>query len=83
MIDHHAFYNPDAGRIEMHLVSRGPQQVTVAGVPVKFEAGESLHTENSYKYTPREFDALAAQAGFAFKDGWRDDEGLFAVQYYV
>ncbi|MEW6132521.1 MAG: L-histidine N(alpha)-methyltransferase [Pseudomonadota bacterium] len=81
--DHHAFYNAGAGRIEMHLVSRVRQQVTVAGVPVMFEAGESLHTENSYKYTPREFDALAAQAGFAFKDGWQDGEGLFAVHYYA
>lgn len=83
MFDHHAFYNPEAGRIEMHLVSRERQRVTVAGVPVMFEAGESLHTENSYKYTLQEFDALAAQAGFAFKDGWQDSEGLFAVHYYV
>jgi L-histidine N-alpha-methyltransferase len=55
----------------------------VAGVPVAFEAGESLHTENSYKYTPQEFDALATQADFAFKDGWQDSEGQFAVHYYV
>jgi dimethylhistidine N-methyltransferase len=80
---HHAFYNPEAGRIEMHLVSQERQQVMVAGMPVMFEAGESLHTENSYKYTPQEFDALAARAGFAFKAGWQDSEGLFAVHYYV
>ena len=81
--DHYAFYNPAEGRIEMHLVSRVRQQVTVAGVAVMFEAGESLHTENSYKYTPQEFDALAKEAGFAREAGWRDGEGLFAVQYYV
>jgi dimethylhistidine N-methyltransferase len=81
--DHYAFYNPEAGRIEMHLVSRERQQVAVAGVPVRFEAGESLHTENSYKYTPQEFNALAAQAGFAIEAGWQDSERQFAVQYYV
>lgn len=80
---HQAFYNAEAGRIEMHLVSCARQQVTVAGTWVEFAAGESLHTENSYKYTTQEFDALAARAGFVFKQGWRDREGLFAVQYYV
>lgn len=79
---HRAFYNAEAGRVEMHLVSLERQRVTVAGETVLFEAGESLHTENSYKYTAREFDALAAEAGFAFNAGWRDNEGLFAVQYY-
>jgi Uncharacterized conserved protein len=59
------------------------QRVTVAGVPVMFEAGESLHTENSYKYLPVEFDALAAQAGFSREAGWQDGEGLFAVHYYA
>lgn len=80
---HYAFYNPEAGRIEMHLVSRECQRVTVAGVTVEFEVGESLHTENSYKYTPQEFDALAAQTGFSLDEGWQDSEGLFAVRYYV
>jgi dimethylhistidine N-methyltransferase len=83
MFAHYAFYNPAEGRIEMHLVSQERQQVRVAGVSVLFEVEESLHTENSYKYTPQEFDALAAQAGFAFKDGWQDSERQFAVQYYV
>jgi len=80
---HHAFYNVEAGRIEMHLLSMERQQVVVAGKPIVFEAGESLHTENSYKYLSDEFDALAAQAGFAREAGWQDEEGLFAVQYYV
>lgn len=79
---HHAFYNAEDGRIEMHLVSRMRQQVQVAGVTVRFEAGESLHTENSYKYAPQEFEALAARAGFVFRQGWQDSEGLFAVQFY-
>lgn len=80
---HHAFYNAEAGRVEMHLLSMERQQVTVAGMPVIFEAGESLHTENSHKYLSEEFDALAAQAGFSLNKGWQDAEGLFAVQYYV
>ena len=79
---HQAFYNAEAGRIEMHLISRARQQVTVAGTRVEFAAGESLHTENSYKYTPQEFAALAARAGFAFRDGWQDGAGLFAVHFY-
>lgn len=80
---HHAFYNAGQGRIEMHLVSLARQRVKVAGMTVEFEAGESLHTENSYKYTSQEFQALAAEAGFACEAGWLDGEGQFAVQYYV
>ena len=61
---HHAFYSPDHGRIEMHLVSRRNQHVSIGGVPFKFADGETIHTENSYKYTAGEFRDLASVSGF-------------------
>ena len=62
--EHRAFYQPGLGRIEMHLVSRRQHEVSVGGKMFSFRSGETIHTENSYKYTPREFRALAAEAGF-------------------
>jgi dimethylhistidine N-methyltransferase len=76
---HDAFYNPQAGRIEMHLVSREAQQVRVNGCSFCFEAGERLHTESSYKYAPEEFLLLAESAGFRSRCHWLDPEGLFAI----
>jgi dimethylhistidine N-methyltransferase len=78
--DHHAFYNDMAGRIEMHLVSRAAQQVSVGGETIEFDAGESIHTENSYKYSLEEFAALAGRAGFAVEHAWTDARDLFSVQ---
>ncbi len=76
---HEAFYNADAGRVEMHLVSRSDQTVTVAGHRFDFAAGESIHTESSYKYDIDEFLALAGQAGFVPDRVWTDDRQLFSV----
>jgi dimethylhistidine N-methyltransferase len=76
---HYAAYNRDAGRIEMHLVSRTDQQVRVDGHSFRFAAGERLHTESSYKYTPREFLDLATEAGFRPRCHWLDPQGLFAL----
>jgi uncharacterized SAM-dependent methyltransferase len=76
---HHAFFNDRAGRIEMHLVSSRDQQVQVAGRSVGFAAGESLHTENSYKYTIDEFRTLAAESGFVAEQVWTDEQRLFSV----
>ena len=80
---HHAFYNEHGGRIEMHLVSKARQQVTIAGQCFDFEEGESIHTENSYKYTVEEFQALAGQAGFSPVKVWTDRDGLFSLHYFV
>lgn len=77
---HHAFYDERAGRVEMHLVSRVAQAVSVAGETVRFEAGESIHTENSCKYSTAEFAALAARAGFDVEGLWLDAGSLFSVQ---
>lgn len=76
---HRAFFNAEASRIEMHLVSRRAQTVRVAGRGFAFEAGESIHTENSYKYTLDGFRALAARAGWAPVEAWTDRDGLFSV----
>ncbi len=76
---HEAGYNADAGRIEMHLVSCQAQQVRVDGHSFRFEAGERLHTESSYKYTPQEFLSLAGASGFHPCCYWLDPRGLFAI----
>ena len=77
---HYAFYNPTAGRIEMHLASLSAQTVYVAGKAFSFAPGETLHTENSYKYHGDEFSELAAVAGWQLDQHW--EQGGFAVQLY-
>ena len=78
---HHAFYNTEARRIEMHLVSEREQNVACGGSRLEFDAGETLHTENSYKYTPEAFATLTARAGLRQVESWLDDEQLFSVHY--
>ena len=78
---HHAFYNDEQGRIEMHLVSQTEQTVQLDDYEVMFSKGETIHTENSYKYTIDEFQALASQAGFEPRHVWVDDDNLFSVHY--
>ena len=76
---HYAFYNAALGRIEMHLVSLRRQTVRIGKHRFAFDAGESIHTENSYKYSAEGFRALAARAGFAAKKLWMDRKGLFTL----
>ena len=76
---HHAFYNEALGRVEMHLVSMVSQVVHFGGMQIPFEAGESIHTENSYKYTPGSFAALANEAGFVAHRLWTDARNYFGV----
>ncbi len=78
---HRVVYNEAAGRIEMHLVSERPQTVRFNGDEIRFAAGETIHTESSHKFTPAEFAALAATAGFTVKRVWTDEKRLFSVQY--
>jgi dimethylhistidine N-methyltransferase len=80
---HHAFYNDGAGRIEMHLVSRKDQHVALGGRVLQFRADETIHTENSYKYSVAEFEELARGAGFAPEHCWVDPQRLFAIHYLV
>jgi dimethylhistidine N-methyltransferase len=79
--DHVAFYNEALGRIEMHLEARTAQRVRTARGPRDFTAGERIHTESSYKYTPVEFQALLRRAGFLDVAQWQDERGDFAVYY--
>lgn len=78
---HRAFFNAPASRIEMHLVSRRQQAITLDGQRFAFEPGETLHTENSCKYSVAGFRALAARAGYRSRAVWCDDEALFSVHY--
>lgn len=77
--DHRAIWNEDESRIEMHLVSRMTQDVHVAGRRFRFRTGESIHTENSYKYTIPGFHDLAARAGWSAIEAWTDPAELFSV----
>ena len=77
--EHYAFYNAAAGRIEMHLVSLSRQNVRIGRHRFAFEAGESIHTENSYKYSIEGFRALAAAAGYVAEKSWTDRKALFAL----
>jgi len=76
---HRAVWNARQSRIEMHLVSQEPQVVHVAGHRISFAAGETIHTENSYKYGVAEFAALAASCGWASARVWTDAEQLFSM----
>jgi dimethylhistidine N-methyltransferase len=78
---HYAFYNPRERRIEMHLMSLKDQDATVLGRAFHFAQGETVHTENSYKYTVEDFRALARQAGFTPKKVWCDKDGLFSLHW--
>jgi len=80
---HYAFYNAMLGRIEMHIVSLAAQRVNVGDHRFEFEAGESIHTENSHKYSVAGFRALAKQAGFRGEKLWMDAKGLFALHGLV
>jgi uncharacterized SAM-dependent methyltransferase len=78
---HYAFYNAALGRIEMHLVSQRRQIIRLGSESFHFEEGETIHTENSYKYTAQEFQQLAREAGWHPKMLWTDRDGLFNVHY--
>ena len=78
---HEAFYNETHGRIEMHLVSLRLQQIHIGNAVFHFEKNERLHTENSYKYTIEEFQALARCAGYHPHTVWTDAQQLFSVHY--
>ena len=88
---HKAFYNEQAGRIEMHLVSLRQQQVQIGNAKhensiFEFASGETIHTENSYKYTTEEFVTMAQQAGFQTTAPsavqWVDADNLFSVYLF-
>lgn len=79
--DHQAFFNEDQSRIEMHLKAHGQQKVMVDGRQFVLQDGETIHTENSYKYSLDDFARLARSAGFSKDQTWMDDKGLFSIHY--
>lgn len=78
---HSAFYNAPLQRIEMHLMSCRRQRVLVCGERFEFAAGETLHTENSYKYTIEGLQALARRAGFMPLAAWTDPDHWFSLHW--
>ena len=80
---HYAFYNPQEGRIEMHLISSREQVVHIGNITIPFTKGESIWTESSYKFNLDEFAQMAAAAGFRVEQVWTDEQQWFSVQYLV
>jgi len=80
--EHHAFYNRERNRIEMHLASLKRQKVKVVGETIDFRAGETIHTENSYKYSVESLTALARGAGWLRVAGWTDASKYFAIEAF-
>lgn len=76
---HEALWNDRASRIEMHLFAARDHVVHVGGEPIHFSETESIHTENSYKHTPKALVAIARSAGWEQRQSWTDDAGLFGI----
>jgi dimethylhistidine N-methyltransferase len=81
--EHLAFYNQQAGRIEMHLVSKQEQMVTINGIGFDLYKDERILTEVSYKYTIEGFTKMVDQAGFDIREKWLDSNKYFGVLYLV
>lgn len=80
---HKAIYNADEGRIEMHLESKRDQDVRVSDRVFHFQAGETIHTENAYKYAIAEFRDLARAAQWQPRRVWTDKNNLFSVHELI
>ncbi len=80
--EHHAFYNRGRNRIEMHLASLKRQKVKVAGACFDFRAGETIHTENSYKYSVESLGGLARGVGWLPAGVWTDPDKYFSIQAF-
>lgn len=83
LFEHHAFYNRERHRIEMHLASVKRQKVKVAGETIDFRAGETIHTENSYKYSVESLAALARGVGWLPAGSWTDADKYFSIQAFT
>lgn len=79
--EHHAFYNSEKGRMEMHLVSKKNQTVSVGANKFFFSKGETIHTENSNKYTIPELRELASDS-YICRKTWTDSKNYFSVHYF-
>lgn len=79
--DHQARFDRERCRIEMHLVASRPTCIEVGGQRFEFNAGDSIHTESSHKYSVKTFSALAEQAGLVSSKVWKDADGLFSMHW--
>ncbi len=79
--EHRAVWNRGRSRIEMHLGNLLPQTVMISSLDLRleFEARETIHTENSYKYQPGQAETMLRTAGFAPEETWTDEKGWFSV----
>lgn len=80
---HEARYDESLERIEMHLVARCPTRIIIDRHEFELDEGESIHTENSHKYSVESFRELAARAGLRSKKVWFDPDGLFSMHWLV
>ena len=78
--EHRAVFNEEKSRIEMHLVSQKDQQVDIMGTVIHFSKGETIHTENSHKYSLESFREITAPH-FQPQKTWTDKNEMFAVQF--
>jgi dimethylhistidine N-methyltransferase len=76
---HRAIYDRERHRIEMHLISKKTQTVRMLGTSFSFRPGETIHTENSYKYSVERFAALASSSGWTVRESWTDEKKMFSV----
>jgi L-histidine Nalpha-methyltransferase len=81
---HRAIWNGEASRVEMHLVSRAPQDIDVAESELRFrlEQDESIWTESSYKYEREDIRKMVEPAGFVQRDQWADEHARFALTLF-
>ena len=79
---HRALFNRAHARVEMHLVSETDQTVDIQGQHFAFKAGETIQTENSYKFSVEGFSENASQAGWQFERSWSDSENLFSLMLF-
>ncbi|WP_291845191.1 L-histidine N(alpha)-methyltransferase [Maricaulis sp.] len=80
-LSHRAVWNPEFNRIEMHLHADADQRFEVAGREFELREGESIHTENSHKFTPNSFTSLAESVGFDVLHSWSDAADLFSLHW--
>lgn len=81
--EHISIFNAQESRIEMHLTSCEDQTVTIANRSVGFTQGETIHTENSYKYSDAVFKQLVEESGLSIKKQWLDENELFSIYLLV
>lgn len=82
---HRALYNEDRGRVEAHLVSLQAQTITIGSLDlqIEFQPGETIHTENSYKYDMPQLAAMAKETGFQPIKTWFDGERRFSCNFWL